>query len=267
MIEPEADRGNGPPVAPQPVLPYRAPEPRQIAGGLAAFAILLSLAFIPVLVISALVFRHPIVLLALVLPLAGLVLGLVARRDPAADVRARQNARTAALWGGGQLILIALVILLLPNLGRAREPANRIKCASNLRQIGLALQIYSTDHGKQYPPSFDELLLTGDIIPEAFVCPSSTGEKAEGATAQHLIHNFHQPGCCNYVYALAGPGLPASALTARHVLAYEDMTNHDRKGMNVLYGDLSTQWLARREAEHLIAELQAGHNPPRLLSR
>lgn len=42
-------------------------------------------------------------------------------------------------------IIALLISILLPSLNRAREAANRIKCASNLRQIGLALKMYAND--------------------------------------------------------------------------------------------------------------------------
>ena len=40
-------------------------------------------------------------------------------------------------------IIAVLVSLLLPSLGRAREQARRTKCLNNMRQIGLAVQMYA----------------------------------------------------------------------------------------------------------------------------
>ncbi len=47
-------------------------------------------------------------------------------------------------------IIAILAALLLPALSRAKAQAKRIQCASNLRQLGLALQTYVTDH-RAYP--------------------------------------------------------------------------------------------------------------------
>jgi prepilin-type N-terminal cleavage/methylation domain-containing protein/prepilin-type processing-associated H-X9-DG protein len=48
-------------------------------------------------------------------------------------------------------IIAILVALLLPALTRAREQANRVACASNLRQIGLAMTMYANDNDLYLP--------------------------------------------------------------------------------------------------------------------
>jgi prepilin-type N-terminal cleavage/methylation domain-containing protein/prepilin-type processing-associated H-X9-DG protein len=48
-------------------------------------------------------------------------------------------------------IIAVLIAILLPSLLRAKESANRVKCSSNLRQIGMAQRIYAIDNKGQYP--------------------------------------------------------------------------------------------------------------------
>ena len=48
-------------------------------------------------------------------------------------------------------IIALLISILLPSLNRARETANRVKCASNLRQIGTALMMYGNENRQQWP--------------------------------------------------------------------------------------------------------------------
>jgi prepilin-type N-terminal cleavage/methylation domain-containing protein/prepilin-type processing-associated H-X9-DG protein len=48
-------------------------------------------------------------------------------------------------------IIALLISILLPSLNRARETANRVKCASNLRQIGQAMQLYQNENNGAYP--------------------------------------------------------------------------------------------------------------------
>jgi prepilin-type processing-associated H-X9-DG protein len=115
---------------------------------------------------------------------------------------------------------LLVVISVVPFIGagcwhascRSRETANRVKCASNLRQIGQALLLYANDNRGVYPrtrasagpvrkPTFGTaaaatqpfkadgpaendvtaalflLLRTQDITSEVFACPSSNSEK------------------------------------------------------------------------------------------
>src|SRR5215813_15424289 len=48
-------------------------------------------------------------------------------------------------------IIAILIAVLLPALGKAKESANRIACASNLRQLGTAMMMYVHDNGGRFP--------------------------------------------------------------------------------------------------------------------
>ena len=48
-------------------------------------------------------------------------------------------------------IIALLISILLPSLNRARETANRVKCGSNLRQIGQAMQLYANENNGAFP--------------------------------------------------------------------------------------------------------------------
>ena len=49
-------------------------------------------------------------------------------------------------------IIAVLVGILLPALNKARQSAKTLQCKSNLRQIGLALQMYTNANHGFYPP-------------------------------------------------------------------------------------------------------------------
>jgi prepilin-type N-terminal cleavage/methylation domain-containing protein/prepilin-type processing-associated H-X9-DG protein len=77
-------------------------------------------------------------------------------------------------------IIAILAAMLLPALARAKESGKRISCLNNLRQLGLAAQMYVSDSQGFYPPRSDN-----DRWPDKFydtygknlkllICPSET---------------------------------------------------------------------------------------------
>jgi prepilin-type processing-associated H-X9-DG protein/prepilin-type N-terminal cleavage/methylation domain-containing protein len=51
-------------------------------------------------------------------------------------------------------IIALLISILLPSLNKAREAANRVQCASNMRQLGLAYMSYAGDYQGWINPGY-----------------------------------------------------------------------------------------------------------------
>jgi prepilin-type processing-associated H-X9-DG protein len=127
--------------------------------------------------------------------------------------------------------------------GRGRETANRVKCASNLRQIGQAILLYANDHDGQFPDTLQTLFKDEDLdlTPGVFVCPSANDVQATGATREEIARNLDEPNHMSYVYL--GRGL-TKASPKDTVVAYDREINHGRQGGNVLYADGHVDWQA-----------------------
>lgn len=170
------------------------------------------------------------------------------------------RAVVAMSVGGAALLILLLVVILLPPLNRAREQANRVKCASNLRQVGQAVFIYASVNGGRFPDRLDKLLsYAGSSV---FVCPSGNDSPAPGATPQLQASNLYTGGHLSYVYVGAGLSTNAGFGNApTTVVMYEPLANH-RDGINVLYADGSVQFLARPAAIAMIATLPPAATQP-----
>ena len=76
--------------------------------------------------------------------------------------------------------------MLLPALNQAREKARRISCASNLKQIGLALKQYAMDHKDNFPAADNAAglneLMKNDYLTDVkvYICPSTSAPQALG---------------------------------------------------------------------------------------
>jgi prepilin-type processing-associated H-X9-DG protein len=64
-------------------------------------------------------------------------------------------------------IIALLISILLPSLNRARQAAWELSCLNNLRQLGLANQMYANDNGGWYVPvyNFGSTDASGNVIP------------------------------------------------------------------------------------------------------
>ena len=153
-------------------------------------------------------------------------------------------------------IVALLISILLPLIARTRQSGGRMKCPSNLRQIGQAIQMYANEHKGQFPrAAFDGaggmpteytaalaphpflasgpgpndvtaalflLVRTQDLTPEVFICPSVKGAEpwdfgGGGRTAKGAS-NF--PGRQFLTYSYANPYATPAAEKDGYKLAY-----------------------------------------------
>ena len=69
-------------------------------------------------------------------------------------------------------VIGVLVGLLLPAIGKAKEAGRATACLSNLRQIGIALQLYVQDNNNKMPVMRDKLFET-NALPSTNGVPSA----------------------------------------------------------------------------------------------
>ena len=75
-------------------------------------------------------------------------------------------------------IIAVLASIIIPRMGGARDRANLAACESNLRLIGVALEMYSNDNQSCYPPASGGvkintscILYTGGYLTKITKCP------------------------------------------------------------------------------------------------
>lgn len=186
--------------------------------------------------------------------------------SPAAEPTPQPQKKSGT--GAGMIALLVIGGLLLvgggaaaifgPMASRANENARRVQCASNLQQLGVALNAYAATH-RQYPDTLERLLTAGLIQPSILVCPASGDTPAPGSSPQVQIANLRLGGHLSYFYTGAGLG-PSAIGSPTQILLYEPLSHHGpgpQGGINVLYANGAVSYITPPLAQQTVATLQA----------
>ena len=148
-----------------------------------------------------------------------------------------------------------MVSILLPSLTRAREKANQVKCASNMRQLGMCMILFANDHKGKYPDNLGSLMDEG-VAPEVFLCPSE--QAPQGSWKNLPADQQRQWVNTNSQYIYVGKGLNMSVNPETPVL-YEDPQHHAGEGANVLFADGHVEFIVAGNLEAILGKKAAGH--------
>lgn len=153
----------------------------------------------------------------------GLILGFMAMKKINAS-EGRLGGRGLAL-AGTIVSAVALVMsiaiiaiyaaLLLPALAKAKSKAQTINCVNNLKQLGLAVKIYSADNGDKFPAATNwcDAIMPMVGSPKIFQCPGDLAQSRSG-----------------YAYNAAVSGLADGKVDPSTVVIFESDTGWNASG-------------------------------------
>jgi prepilin-type processing-associated H-X9-DG protein len=167
--------------------------------------------------------------------------------------RGRAVARAGFIIGIVNIALwVMLSIAAVPAVARARQQAMRVQCASNMRQLSIAIAMYAQDNKGMVPPNLDVLgKYFGPGAAQVHTCPDAAAHGVPPATTTPIARY-------SYVYIVPPvPRLAQIRMPSTVPAIYEPLANHGGRGINVVYWDGHVEWHTGASAQRVLAQLQA----------
>lgn len=135
-------------------------------------------------------------------------------------------------------------------------------CVQRLEMIGLAIIYYAQEHEGRFPSSLAELASIKGARPDAFICPAVVPYYTPAPAKAQVVSDLASGRNTHHIYL--GAGLTSSC-DPKMVIAHDNPANWRSHGggMSVLFASGDVKHLDEKPAKRLLAELSAGHNPPR----
>jgi prepilin-type N-terminal cleavage/methylation domain-containing protein len=97
-------------------------------------------------------------------------------------------------------IIAILAAILFPVFAKARDSARKTTCINNVKQLGIALQMYSNVNDEMFPPwentagtTWDKMVFPMVKTPQAFTCPSNSPKNPGDVAAGSVIRSYALP--------------------------------------------------------------------------
>lgn len=157
------------------------------------------------------------------------------------------SASMMSMWSSNPALAASI---LLPSLNRARETANRVKSASNMRQILLGSIMFANDNRGKFPDTLGQVVEGKYLLsPEVFINPRSTSDIPAGVANNPKLLADWVNEQSDYVYL--GKGLNATT-KADTILIYENPVDLD-DGINVGFADGHVEFVRYDQLEAVFA--------------
>lgn len=182
------------------------------------------------------------------------------------QVRGRGMAIAGLILGVVAFPIVGLFYLMIgatmiPGLSNAREVANRVKCTSNMTQLGQAMLMYASANKGEFPDKLEDVLTSDPTLDRiVFVCPDDDKTPPSSASIQAAAQGIASGKNCSYIYVGSGVTQSDSADT---VLMYEPLSlhHHYQPGMNVLFADGHVEYLSASAGQSILNQQAAGTRP------
>jgi len=144
------------------------------------------------------------------------------------------------------------------------ERGKAFRAMTQLREIGNALLIYSNAHNHLLPPTIGAVVASGDVDVRDFIQVAPFAKLPAGVPEERTKQGEWIDKMLKVTYI--GAGKKESDFPEGAVVAYSQAENRS-KTLIVLRVDGSVEIVEDAAAEKVVAELQAGKNPPPSMKR